>query len=403
MQIKKGTLLNPFKNVDEAFEYLIQLEQCKYASDKFMRQYHKAKMLFDMSGRSVPTWLQPDTASVATDFPNDSFIVTKQASGKFQFKPNITRRKFLYRGQHTDYPTCTPNLFRNPNQNYFLSEMILSHEMWEVIKTHPLFRLLSLEGISLCGYKFQMYNNYGGITQHYYNKTRFLDLTSNVNAAKFFACCDYDSDTDSYKPHLEDSIGVIYYYEIKQPNAFQPYPQFGDFDYHLSTIGKQVFPRSGAQHGFLLDMRKGIDLNDISLADKVYFRHVPEISNRIFYTDSRKGEKYMPNSPLDIYWRDKMSCSKTACEISEAAVSTNLSFNPHETRSSISKKLRERGFRIINRTPGLSEEHLSEFYSDIRNGWWGDEFCQDIFFYGEDGVRYQEAFRSLNIKNALQL
>lgn len=408
MQLKKGTFLNPFDNVDEAFQYLIQLEQSALAADKFMRHYHMHSIGFDMNGRPIPSWLQPDTASIAVDCPSDSFIVTMQQSGKFQFKPNITRRKYLYRGQHTDYrdkksdlPICTPNLFRNPDQDYFLSEMILSQEMFEVIKTHPLFQLLSIAGVYLCGYKFQMYTNYWGITQHYYNKTALLDLTSDIDTAKFFACCDYDTNNDTYKPHLEEGIGVIYFYEIKQPMAFQPYPSRRNYEYHLSTIGKQVFPRSGAQHGFLLDMRKGVDLNNIDLADKVYFRHNSYISNRIFHRDSEQGKKYMPDSPLDVYWNEKMGDPKTAIQISESAVKTNLSFNPQETEGSISKKLQDRGFRIVTHTPGLTPEHLKGLYADLRNDWWHDVFTADIHFHGSDGLRYQKAFRSLPILDLL--
>ncbi|MDE7143584.1 MAG: FRG domain-containing protein, partial [Muribaculaceae bacterium] len=306
-----GSEQNPFDNVDAAFEYIIALEQYRLAVDIGMQRYKEASLMVDMRMHPVLSWCQPDTAFQAIDCPADAFIVTKQASGMFQFKPNLANRKFLYRGQTQHYPICVPGLFRDPNQTYFLSEMILMHEMWRLIDSHPLVQLLGQHGVNLNGHTFKMFTNYGGISQHYFCRTRFLDLTSNVDAAKFFATCDYNKDSDSYTPHTENGIGVIYFYELVMPLAFQKMPP-GNIEpyYHLSTIGKQIFPRSGAQHGYLFDMSKGIDFEKIGYTSAVYFRHDPTVSKRIF-AESKAGLKYMPPSILDRYWREKMASSKT--------------------------------------------------------------------------------------------
>lgn len=393
--IKLGSKLNPFDNVDSAFEHIIALEQDRLGADMGLQLYKKAPFVFDMNGCPVPSWCQPDTAFQAKDCPADAFIVTKQASGKFQFKPNLANRKYLYRGQVEHYPTCVPGLFRDPNQTYFLSDMILTHEMWRLIDSHPLVQLLGQQGVNLNGYPFKMFVNYGGISQHYFCRTRFLDLTSSVEAAKFFATCDYHKDSDSYTPHIENDIGVIYFFELVMPLAFQKIPQ-GNIEpyYHLSTIGKQIFPRSGAQHGYLFDMSKGIDFEKIGYTNAVYFRHDPIVSKRIF-DESKSGLKYMPPSILDRYWREKMSSSKTDRMVSEAAVETNLRYNPHETKSSIIRKLKQRGFSISKGKPCFAPDQLAEYFQDIKNGWWEDEFCKDIYFWGKDGVAIQEAFRSL--------
>lgn len=391
-----GTIDNPFDNVHLAFDYILKLEKEALGNDRYRKLYLHEPLCCDINGDIVPDWLQPDVAFLATEYPEDSFIVTKQRpSEAFQFKPNLSHRQFLFRGQVEDYPTCKPGLFRNPDQDYFISEMILQHEMWCLIDSHPLFQLLCKKGVNLNGYLFKMFTNYGGICQHYFQKTRFLDLTSDVDATKFFACCDYNQKDDSYSPHTKEGIGVIYYYEIVMPMAFQKCP-LGNIEpyYHLSTIGKQIFPRSGAQHGYLMDLSKGIDFNSLPLTHKVFFKHNSAISEEIFNCNNQ-GKKIMPPSILDDYWKEKMANPRTDRSVSRAAVVINKSLNPKETISSIEKKLKQRGFSLRKNAPSFTPDQLSCYYLDIKNGWWEDVFCKDIYFYSEDGKLYQEAFRSL--------
>lgn len=58
--------------------------------------------------------------------------------------------------------------------------------------------------------------DYVGLAQHYGLKTDVLDVTNSIEVAMFFAMCDYDSDTDSYKPKHEDKQYVGYLYAIWQ-------------------------------------------------------------------------------------------------------------------------------------------------------------------------------------------
>lgn len=391
-----GALEYPFENVHDAFDHILQIERVALENDFYLKMLHYQGICCDLNGNIVPKWLQPDTAFMAHEYPEDAFIVTKQQpSNTFQFKPNLSHRKFLFRGQVKDYPTCKPGLFRDSNQDYFLSEMILQHEMWCLIDSHPLFQLLCKKGIKLNGHDFKMYTNYGGICQHYFHKTRFLDLTSDVETTKFFACCDYNQKDDSYSPHMKDGVGVIYFYEIVMPMAFQRLPkENAEPSIHLSTIGKQIFPRSGAQHGYLMDLSKGIDFNSLPLTRKVYFKHHAKISEDI-YNQNNQGLKIMPPSILDKYWREKMSSTRTDRSVSKAAIEINRQLNPRETISSLQKKLKQRGFTIRNDAPRFTEEQLGSYYQDIKNGWWEDVFCKDIYFYGSDGIPFQEAFRTL--------
>ena len=59
--------------------------------------------------------------------------------------------------------------------------------------------------------------NYEGLSQHYYNKTPLLDLTSSMEVAKFFAVTTFNMEKDRYEVYNGDKLGVLYYYDIK-PN-----------------------------------------------------------------------------------------------------------------------------------------------------------------------------------------
>ena len=57
--------------------------------------------------------------------------------------------------------------------------------------------------------------NYVGLSQHYYNRTNLLDLTSDMEVAKFFAVTEFSMDNDCYVEYKGDQLGVLYYYDIQ--------------------------------------------------------------------------------------------------------------------------------------------------------------------------------------------
>lgn len=139
-----------------------------------------------------------------------------------------------------------------------------------LVTRHPLVQLLGVKGIKIFNEPFRFQLNRLGIAQHYYNKTSFLDLTSDIEVAKFFACCKYDRNTDKYYAYSpQDKLGVIYIYDMRFPFEFKNtcLPQ-------LSSIGKQyVFLRSAMQSGFLLNMSKDIDFHELPNVYRIYFKH----------------------------------------------------------------------------------------------------------------------------------
>ena len=324
---EKGSETHPFDNVLEACRFIKEEERKAFEKDDYMSDI-LAKRQFnycaDVNIYNIK-WADGKSAYCHPELPADAFIVNQLMSGKLSLKPNLYGRKFLFRGQSKYYNVCTPGLFRNPKQSCFLKELIQYDELRAVLATHPLVQLFE-QGIDLWHDIFRFEINYGGLAQHYYNKTSFLDLTSDIDTAKFFAVTDYRF--DEYTPHTDTiSLGVMYYYEIAEPGAFSPQKQ-----QYLSTIGKQPFMRSGNQRGFLLNMEKGANFNEFSQVHKVYFRHDPSISQQIF-EESRNGEKYFPSDILQVQWKRFLKQFEEYPVVSLEAVKINVKDNAvhHET------------------------------------------------------------------------
>ena len=177
---------------------------------------------------------------------------------------------------------------------------------------------------------------------------------------------------------------MIYCYELQMPFAF--IPQKG---YELSVIGKQVFMRSGAQHGFLLGMDRGMDLKTMPQVKKFYFRHHPDISDEIF-KQSNYGKKYFTMDILEEAWKTEYKQRLENGIVSADTVQLNVSRNPGETFESISKKLKDRNITVDDSYhPSFSEELINKYYESIKDGWW-EEFCSDIYFYGGDTALYKD-------------
>ena len=385
---EKGSETNPFDNVVEACRFIKEEERKAFEKDDYMSNI-LAKRQFnycaDVNIYNIK-WADGKSAYCHPELPADAFIVNQLMSGKLSLKPNLYGRKFLFRGQSKYYNVCTPGLFRNPKQSCFLKELIQYDELRAVLATHPLVQLFE-QGIDLWHDIFRFEINYGGLAQHYYNKTSFLDLTSDIDTAKFFAVTDYRF--DEYTPHTDtSSLGVMYYYEIAEPGAFSPQKQ-----QYLSTIGKQPFMRSGNQHGFLLNMEKGANFNEFSQVHKVYFRHDPSISQQIF-EESRNGEKYFPSDILQVQWKRFLKQFEKNPVVSLEAVKINVKDNAvhHETIKSISRKLDNMyGIKVDkDRIPAFDADLMDQYYEDMKNGWWQDVFCKDIHFVSGDGIVYKD-------------
>ena len=173
-------------------------------------------------------------------------------------------------------------------------------------------------------------------------------------------------------------------YSIEMPGAFR-----GEGETALSTIGKQVFMRSGAQHGFLLRMEKGVNFNTLPQVRKVFFKQNAAVSQRIFEA-SANGLNYFPHDALEAACREHLEVLKKNKTVSMKAVEINLRLNPKDTKASIVSQLAAKGIRVDDTlVPTFPMEHLTR---DALMQMW-DTFCDGVYFYSPDSLLYQEAMR----------
>ena len=210
-----------FPNIDDALEYVLENEQEALALDKkrqvapcVLEQPTSSFLKLGMIPKLIPVdSLDYPYSGYFNNAPSESFVMSRLASGRYSLKPNLCERKYLFRGETEFHSPCTPSLFRKNKQKQYIEELAIGQEMELLMLSHPLVQLLDL-GVELNGQLFRFEMNLFGLTEHYYNKACFLDMTSRTQVAAFFATTAYDWETDTYSPILDEEhvAGILYYY-----------------------------------------------------------------------------------------------------------------------------------------------------------------------------------------------
>ena len=156
-------------------------------------------------------------------------------------------------------------------ENYFFNAGILVHDPdW-----NPYHVRLQTDALALA--------------QHYGIKTELLDLTADKWVAAFFACTNYDHDSDTYSPKLEktEDKGVMYCYQIGDTGLDSG---------KLGIVGAQPFERPTEQAAFTVALEKDDNFNDIC-TDRVFFRQDP-MTSVIVYHYANRSQRMFPQELL---------------------------------------------------------------------------------------------------------
>lgn len=398
-----GSQSNPFANVDEAAAYILKIEKERLDTDQYRQTIAKEQFYFDFEhGFFRIPWASANVSYYPLKGATYPCFVINQLSQRpghyhemprFSIKPSLAHNKFLFRGQSKFYSRCVPSMFRkeeNVARHQYVEDVIQINELEVLLRQHPLVKLFE-QGFYLLHEFFRFRVEYTGLSQHYYNHTPMLDLTSDMDVAKFFAVTWFNMDEDRYEKYTGNELGVLYYYDLA-PDAFT---WRDGRDYFVETIGKQPFMRSGNQSGFLIRLGEKMNFNTLPEVRYVFFQHDPAITNRIF-AESENGDKYMPQEMLRTHWYKHMSDERTRKEISTEALKLNFENNPGMTHSSIVKQLRSKGFHISKKnTPSFSKEELDLYYAGALDFW--KEFCSNIHIYSPEGTLLRKHL--LNLPN----
>ena len=173
--------------------------------------------------------------------------------------------------------------------------------------------------------------NYDALAQHYGFSTHLLDLTNDFRTALFFACCKYESETDSFRPLSQADIdqnedtkyGCIFHapdwiidymngggfmnWSFKNPHNENPmevpksirrfYLQSGDMDGFAFQIGYQPLQRCAYQSGYIFPMRNERSLQENWHFEKMRFRQTVELSQQVYHMMDG-GKKVFPNEGI---------------------------------------------------------------------------------------------------------
>ena len=379
-----GSKSNPFSNVDDAAQYILEIEQERLVSDTYRQAVINEQYYYDGIHFRIP-WASANVSYYhINNTPQNNFVVNQLSThNKFSLKPSLEHNKFLYRGQAEFYPKCVPSLFRG-DKEYYVDDIIQINELECLLRSHPLVKLFE-QGFELFHDHFRFKIYYQGLAQHYYGKTRYLDLTSDMDVAKFFAVTTFNMTNDCYEKYTGNNLGVLYYFDLKA-DSFRRNKNL------IESIGKQPFMRSGNQAGFLIDMDKDDNFNTFPEVRYVFFRHNPNITDRIF-SQYDNGNLIMPDEILRKHWHARMNDDSAKKIISTEALKMNFTINPHESHKKITKALREKGFKIKNYLPSFTDEELDIYYQSAPDFW--EEFCSNIYFYSPEGALMKEHLRNL--------
>lgn len=387
-----GSKSNPFADVDEAADYILSIEKERLEADTYRQTIKQEQYYFDMGlGNFRISWASANVGYYPLEGANYPCFVVNQLSPqvghmkempRFSIKPSLANNKFLFRGQSQFYKKCLPSMFRDEEKvasHQFVEDVIQINELEVLLRQHPLVKLFE-QGFYLLHEFFRFRVDYTGLSQHYYNRTPMLDLTSDMEVAKFFAVTWFNMEKDRYEKYTGDELGVLYYYDLA-PDAFT-YSK--DRDYLVETIGKQPFMRSGNQSGFLIRLDSEKNFNELPEVRYVFFRHNPAVTDRIF-AESGDGDKYMPQEMLRTHWYNRMSDEKARKEISTEALKLNFKNNPGMSHRNIIKQLQSKGFHISSKSKQhFSEEELDSYYAGALEYW--KEFCSNIHIHGPEGA-----------------
>lgn len=143
----------------------------------------------------------------------------------------------------------------------------------------------------------------------------------------------------------------------------------------LSTIGLQVFPRSGEQKGFLYQCNKNTNFNELPQLNAFQFKHNADIAKKIY--KQMDGEKVLfPHDVLQTCWGKKL---RNKDLVSLDAIKINLTRNKEETIESIRIKLKEYyNIEVGNYKPALTANELQEYYEAVKNECLWENFCNQI-------------------------
>lgn len=312
----------------------------------------------------------------------DKYILTRLVNGRFSIKPNITHQGLLYYG-NCDYDKVKngviPPYYKGGYAEHddFMENNIIITQFQQLVETFPLYDLFN-KGITV-GHRRIAVGNAVSLAAAYSLKTPFINLTSSIDVALFFATHEFEESTQTYRPK-SNGVGVIYIYPLDRPFGMIP---------GLSTLGLQVFPRTYHVKQFELRLDKNRKFEDSPSVIGFTFKHDSEVSNK-FADKFEKGRLLLPSD--DFLIRKWNGIKKI---IYSQAIEENQRQNPNDDKVKNKNALIERGYNIEDGTPSFSANDLSDV--DLYGIW--EQICDNLIIPFNRGTAILDFLRQIPSMN----
>ncbi len=265
------------------------------------------------------------------------------------------KHSYYYRGENALFGSSKPAIHRkapgNPEDRiiyYFIAEMKI-YEFQRLIGRFNVVKNWSFDVL------------YRAIAQHYGIPTDWLDVTNDFEVALFFACCKFDTETNSYRPlkdaDFKDETGT--YGVLYKADSFLADLIYGSTEGKsgIMPIGFQPFMRCHRQYGYAYVMDEYEDLYDSKTFQVMKFKHSIGLSEKI-YNDMDGGNKIFPREGLNSIQEEINQINKASTFSKGAFETAYRLLNMDKYNIDIMRELRKKGIDISDSPVKLSRQGI---------------------------------------------
>lgn len=349
---------------------------------KLVTEYEQEMKLFEVKKKEVarqrPDWTKG--AFNRTDFYRD-ILSDNYVDGFIMNYPHGTVIKqaeanWFFRGERICYPNSQPTFVRRlkekTQEEALVFEFVKNTKLIDfklILNQFTHFREFENMGIKMPNGFRRLSVLLSNIAQHYGFDTNWLDITSDFNAALFFACCTYEN--SKWRPLTAKEISKDE--KTKHGRIFRRKADFitnsrMDGKYRALPVGYQPFMRCHMQYSYGIWMDESMDLTEKESGfEMLKFEHSEELSQYVF-EKMQNGNKIYPQEGLKII-EEELEDLKNRKVISENVF--KLTYKAMELElppSKLKKLLKENGYILDGEALTINPikiKLVNEFYKDF--------------------------------------
>lgn len=213
-------------------------------------------------------------------------------------------RNHYYRGENQVHERSVPSLQRHLEKLKNEGDKII----YKFVADMRIFEFqLFISQFDIVKKWESQYSNvlYELLAQHYGLETLWMDITSDLEVALFFATCEWDKDSKVWRPLTQKEVddyqyGVIFHIPRTRATMNALINNTSDICCHnvIRPVGYQPFMRCHSQHAYAIHMENPFPLQEDISFEKLHFQHSVKFSEAIFHK-MQDGKLIYPQEGLN--------------------------------------------------------------------------------------------------------